>query len=105
MREQERSMSDRQTTELGKRTRPERSYGRPKSPKAPGAAQSPQMPGQVPDRSTIPGHFSTRVARPTGPIRRPLTQFGTAQEIMHVFPDPDEDAEKAEFEQATATVE
>ncbi len=98
-------MSDLQATDKGKLTRPERSYGRAKLPKAPGAAQSPQMPGQVPDRSTIPGHFSTRVAPPAAPIRRPLTQYGTAQEIMHVFPAPNEDAEKAEFEQATASVE
>jgi hypothetical protein len=66
---------------------------------------SPQIPGQVPDRSTVPGHFSTRVARPAGPVRRPLTQYGTAQEIMHVFPAPNEEPDKSEFEQATASVE
>jgi len=38
-------------------------------------------------------------------VRRPLTQYGTAQEIMGVFPAPNEEAEKAEFEQATASVE
>jgi hypothetical protein len=98
-------VADQQTTDTGKLTRPERSYGRPRSPKAPGAAASPQMPGQVPDRSTVPGHFSTRVPRPAGPVRRPLTQYGTAEEIMHVFPAPNEEPEKAEFEQATASVE
>ena len=61
-----------------------REKSRPKAVKAPGAVASPQMPGQVPDRSTVPGHFSTRVAPPSGPVRRPLTQYGTAQEIMHV---------------------
>jgi len=96
-------VADQQTTDKGTRTRSERSYGRPKSPKAPGAAASPQIPGQVPDRSTVPGHFSTRVPRPTGPVRRPLTQYGTAQEIMHVFPAPDEEPDKSEFEQATAS--
>jgi hypothetical protein len=77
----------------------------PKSPNAPGGAASPQMPGQVPDRSSVPGHFSTRVARPRGPIRRPTTQYGTAQEILHVFPAPNEEAQPAEFEQADAAVE
>ncbi|HKG24193.1 MAG TPA: hypothetical protein VKB09_01020 [Thermomicrobiales bacterium] len=98
-------MTDRQTTDKGTRTKSERRYGETKGPKAPGAAASPQIPGQVPDRSTVPGHFSTRVPRPSGPVRRPLTQYGTAQEIMGVFPAPNEEAEKAEFEQATASVE
>jgi hypothetical protein len=85
--------------------RAERLHGLPKSPKAPGAAASPQMPGQVPDRSTVPGHFSTRVARSSGSPQRPLTQYGTAQEIMHVYPAPNEEPAIAEFEQATASVE
>jgi hypothetical protein len=98
-------VTDRQTTDKGTRTQSERLYGQPKSPKAPGAAASPQMPGQVPDRSTVPGHFSTRVPWPTGSVRRPLTQYGSAEEIVGVFPAPNEEAEKAEFEQATASVE
>jgi hypothetical protein len=80
-------------------------HGQPKSLKAPGAVASPQMPGEVPDRSTVPGHFSTRVPRPAEPERRPLTQYGTAEEIMHVFPAPNEEPDKSEFEQATASVE
>jgi len=98
-------VADQQTTEKGTRSRSERVHERPKSPKAPGAAASPQMPGQVPDRSTVPGHFSTRVARPVGRVRRPLTQYETAEEIMHVFPAPNEEPDKSEFEQATASVE
>lgn len=82
-----------------------RERNRPKAIKAPGAVSSPQMPGQVPDRSTVPGHFSTRVAPPAAPVRRPLTQYGTAQEIMHVYPAPNEEPEIAEFEQATAALE
>jgi hypothetical protein len=38
-------------------------------------------------------------------VRRPLTEYGTAQEIVGVFPAPNDEAEKAEFEQATASVE
>ena len=98
-------MADKQTANLGLNKQPERGHGRPKSPKSPGAAISPQMPGQVPDRSTVPGFFSTRVPRAAGPVRRPLTQYGTAQEIMHVLPAPDEEPQPAEFEQATASVE
>jgi hypothetical protein len=45
------------------------------------------------------------VPRATQPVLRPLTQYGTAEEIMDVFPAPDDEAEKAEFEQATASVE
>lgn len=98
-------VADQQTTDKGTRTRSERVHGRPKSPPAPGAVASPQIPGEVPDHSTVPGHFSTRVARPTGRVRRPLTQYGTAEEIMHVFPAPEEEPDKSEFEQATASVE
>ncbi|MEA2528741.1 MAG: hypothetical protein QOG89_385 [Thermomicrobiales bacterium] len=98
-------MADQQTTHKGTRSKSERLYGRPKSPNAPGAAASPQMPGQVPDHSTVPGHFSTRVARPAGPVRRPLTQYGTAEAIMQVLPAPDEEPQPAEFEQATASGE
>jgi hypothetical protein len=98
-------VADQQTVDKGARSRSERVHGQPKSPKAPGAAASPQMPGEVPDRSTVPGYVGTRVAPPVGRVRRPLTQYGTAQEIMHVFPAPDEEPDKSEFEQATASVE
>jgi hypothetical protein len=93
------------TTNKGTETRAERRHGQPKSPSAPGAAASPQMPGQVPDRSTVPGHSAARVPRAVGPIRRPLTQYGTAQEIMHVYPAPDDDPQPAEFEQSPASLE
>ena len=98
-------MADQQTRELGIRRGAEPVQRRAKPPKAPGATASPQIPGQVPDRSTVPGHFSTRVARPVGRVRRPLTQYETAEEIMHVFPAPNEEPQPAEFEQATASVE
>jgi hypothetical protein len=98
-------VADQQTRQKGTQTRSERVHGRPKSPKAPGAVASPHIPGQVPDHSTVPGHFSLRVAPPVGRVRRPLTEYGTAQEIMHVFPAPNEEPDKSEFEQATASVE
>jgi hypothetical protein len=95
----ERTAGNETSGRAGRRT------GQTKSPPAPGAAASPQMPGQVPDRSTVPGHVGERVPRVVRPIRRPLTEYGTAQEIMHVFPAPDEEPQPAEFEQATASVE
>jgi hypothetical protein len=98
-------VAEKQTANLGLNKVVERGQWRPKSPKAPGAVASPQMPGQVPDRSTVPGFHSPRVPRVSGPVRRPLTQYGTAQEIMHVFPAPNEEPQPAEFEQATASVE
>jgi len=77
----------------------------PKSPPAPGASQSPQKPGMVPDRSTVPGHFSERVGPPTTK-RRPISQYGTAEELLAVFKqEPEADIEPKDFEQATASFE
>ena len=77
----------------------------PDPPEAPGAVDSPQIPGQVPDRSTIPGQFRTRVeAAPNAP--RPLTEYQTAQRIMHVYAAaPGEERNPTRFEQATASFE
>lgn len=75
------------------------------TPEAPGAVSSPQLPGQVPDRSTIPGQFSTHVG-PATSVRRPLTEYQTAQRIMGVFgAEPGNEREPARFEQATAAFE
>ena len=77
----------------------------PQATESPGAQTSPQHPGEVPDRSTIPGHHSLRVPRATT-VRRPLTEFGTAQEIMNVFAAaPGKEMEPSRFEQATAAYE
>jgi hypothetical protein len=77
----------------------------PKSPPPPGAAMSPQIPGMVPDRSTVPGHFGTRVGRSAGK-RRPFTQYGTAEELLRVFKQlPEEQVKPENFEQATASFE
>jgi hypothetical protein len=74
-------------------------------PPAPGAVSSPHKPGQVPDRSTVPGHFSVRVPRP--PVGwRSLADEGTTQEIMGVFrPDANGEMTAGQFEQATASYE
>ena len=75
------------------------------APEAPGAVSSPQHPGEVPDRSSVPGHHATRVPRATS-VRRPLTEDGTAQALMNVFAaPPDKQMEPSRFEQATAAYE
>jgi hypothetical protein len=63
------------------------------------------MPGEVPDRSTIPGQYTTQVAPSPNP-RRPLTEYKTAQRIMGVYrAEPGKEREPARFEQATASFE
>ena len=77
----------------------------PDPPEAPGAVFSPQLPGQVPDRSTIPGQFRTQVD-PAADAPRPLTEYQTAQRIMRVYAaEPGSERDPARFEQATATFE
>lgn len=77
----------------------------PTSPTTPGGSISPQAPGARPDRSNIPGHGQLPVP-PTSGVRRPLTEYGTAQEIMGVYaPKPGEAMEPGRFEQATASWE
>ena len=77
----------------------------PQAPETPGAIRSPQHPGQVPDRSTIPGQFSKRVPRARQVIR-PLTEAGSAQSIMNVYAaKPGAEMDPMRFEQATATYE
>ena len=59
----------------------------------------------TPDRSSIPGFFSTRVPKATEK-RRPLSQYGTAEEIMQVYSRiPDAEMTPKDFEQANASFE
>lgn len=59
--------------------------GRLFMPEAPGAVKSPQIPGEVPDRSTIPEEGVLPVPSVETEPLRPLTEYGTAQEIMGVY--------------------
>lgn len=77
-------------------------------PEAPGASLSPQIPGQVPDRSTIPGESSLPVAPPEEPGVRdlPTTELGTAQRIMRVYaPEGGNEDDPARYEQAEVSYE
>jgi len=75
-------------------------------PEAPGAVRSPQMPGEVPDRSSVPEHDALPVPPPAGLVRRPLTEYGSAQRIMGVYaPTEGKEDDPARFEQTTAAYE
>ncbi|MDQ3692872.1 MAG: hypothetical protein M3464_04495 [Chloroflexota bacterium] len=77
----------------------------PDAPEAPGAVTSPQQPGEVPDRSSIPGQAAGQVPAAAGALR-PLTEYQTAQRMMGVFSaEPGQEREPARFEQATASFE
>lgn len=93
---------------LKKRARPGDpvAAGRVAQPAAPGASRSPQVPGQVPDRSGVPDHGVLPVPMPEGEVRRPLVEYGTAQRVMGVYTKWDGDpSDPARFEQATASYE
>lgn len=80
--------------------------GRLFMPQAPGAVKSPQAPGEVPDRSTIPEEGVLPVPPPSGDIRRPLTQYGTSEEIMSVYDKEGfEETDPLRFEQAPPSYE
>lgn len=77
----------------------------PLAPDAPGATTSPQHPGMVPDRSTVPGQFATHLVAAPNPLR-PLTEYGTAQRIMGAYgASPGDEGDPSRFEQATAAYE
>lgn len=76
-----------------------------KRPAAPGGRKSPQKPGMTPDRSTIPGEMRHTAPSP-GSNQRPISQYGTAQEILHAFtPGENRVWDKGDFEQAPSSQE
>ena len=71
----------------------------------PGGLLAPSRPGQTPDRSTVPGHGQLPVP-PAGAKVRPLSQYGSAQEIIQVYtPGANGEWDKSDFEQFTASYE
>lgn len=59
--------------------------GRRFAPVAPGAIQSPQQPGQLPDVSSVPERGVLPVPIPEEGPRRPATQYKTAEDLLHVW--------------------
>jgi len=79
---------------------------RANAPMAPGATRSPQVPGQVPDRSSVPEHGHLPPPLPAGEVRRPKVESSSAQGIMGVYEAHDgNETDPARFEQATASYE
>lgn len=76
------------------------------APDAPGAVRSPQIPGEVPDRSSVPGEGVLPVPRSSGEVRRPIAEYGSAQRIMGIYTATEgKDDDPARFEQTTAAYE
>ena len=72
---------------------------------APGAMTSSSLPGMVPDRTTVPTHVDERVPAAASK-ERPLSQYGTAEEMSGVFRrKPMDQLAAADFEQANASFE
>ncbi|MGC4107798.1 MAG: hypothetical protein QM753_15865 [Thermomicrobiales bacterium] len=75
-------------------------------PPAPGASASPQVPGQVPDRSSLWGRGQLPVPPVSGEIQRPRSERRTSQGILGVYTAHDgNDEDPARFEQATVAYE
>lgn len=77
----------------------------PPPPSAPGATDSPQLPGATPDTPNLPGK-PRGSQRPLGSNRRPLTEYGSAQRFLRLFtPEPGADLEASDWEQGPAAFE
>jgi len=77
----------------------------PRSPRAPAATASPQRPGMTPDQPDLPGR-SRGSLPPLASNRRPLTEYGTAQQLIGVFtPKPGEAMQASDWEQGPSAME
>lgn len=77
----------------------------PPVPPAPGAEHSPQLPGETPDKPDLRGK-PRGSAQPLASVRRPLTEYGSAQRIlgMYYFPAGTE-IEPEDWEQGPSALE
>jgi len=77
----------------------------PRAPQAPGATSSPQLPGMTPDQPDLPGRARGSLA-PLASNRRPLTEYGSAQRLLHMFtPAPGEEMQASDWEQGPSAME
>lgn len=80
--------------------------GRRFAPVAPGATQSPQQPGQVPDISSVPERGVLPVPIPAEGPRRPATQYLTAEDRLQVWESTGKDVlDPKRYEQAPPSYE
>lgn len=77
----------------------------PPPPPAPGAESSPQRPGATPDTPDLKGR-PRGSEPPLGNTMRPLTEYGTAQRLLHMFtPAPGTTLTAADWEQGPSSRE
>ena len=77
----------------------------PPSPTAPGAEHSPQRPGETPDKPALVGKPRGSF-QPLSAVRRPLTEYGTAQRVLGMYtPPPGVEMKPENWEQGPAAQE
>ena len=77
----------------------------PRTPQAPAATSSPQLPGMTPDQPALPGR-SRGSLPPLASNRRPLTEYGSAQRLLGLFtPKPGTELQPSDWEQGPSAME
>ena len=77
----------------------------PRTPQAPAATTSPQLPGMTPDQPALPGR-SRGSLPPLASNRRPLTEYGSAQRLLGLFtPKPGTELQASDWEQGPSAME
>ena len=77
----------------------------PRTPPAPAATSSPQLPGMTPDQPDLPGR-SRGSLPPLASNRRPLSEYGSAQRLLGLFtPEPGTELQSSDWEQGPSSTE
>ena len=77
----------------------------PRSPQAPGATSSPQLPGMTPDQPDLPGRARGSLP-PLASNSRPLSEYGSAQRLLRLFtPEPGTELQASDWEQGPSAME
>jgi hypothetical protein len=77
----------------------------PRAPRAPAATNSPQLPGMTPDQPALPGR-SRGSLPPLASNRRPLAEYGSAQQLLGLFmPAPGSQLQASDWEQGPSATE
>src|SRR5215203_7481178 len=77
----------------------------PRTPQAPAATTSPQLPGMTPDQPALPGRTRGSLP-PLASNRRPLSEYGSAQRLLGLFtPKPGMELQASDWEQGSSAME
>ncbi len=77
----------------------------PRTPQAPAATSSPQLPGMTPDQPALPGRARGSLP-PLASNRRPLSEYGSAQRLLGLFtPKPGTELQASDWEQGPSAME